>query len=92
MDGRKDLVHQWVDARAIKESLHDLSSYTRRGQAYHHFKKCYFGAMHSRLEPVIEKAQMIHKYIHNTLTNFAHPIPNAVTEGLNSQKSKPSRT
>ena len=72
-------------AWAIKESLRDLWSYTRRGWAYHHFKKWYFWATHSRLEPVIEKARMMHKYIHNILTYFAHPITNAVSEGLNSK-------
>jgi transposase len=28
---------------------------------------------------------MIHKYLHNVLTYFTHPITNAVGEGLNSK-------
>jgi transposase len=72
-------------AWAIKESLRDLWNYTRRGWAHHHFQKWYFWATHSRLEPVIETARMIHKYLHNVLTYFIHPITNAVTEGLNSK-------
>jgi transposase len=72
-------------AWAIKESLRDLWSYTRRGWTYHHFKKWYFWATHSHLEPVMETARMIHKYLHNVLTYFTHPITNAVTEGLNSK-------
>jgi transposase len=72
-------------AWAIKESLRDLWSYTRKGWASHHFTKWYFWATHSRLEPVIETAQMIHKYLHNVLTYFTHPITNAVAEGLNSK-------
>jgi transposase len=72
-------------AWAIKESLRDLWSYTRKGWASHHFTKWYFWATHSRLEPVIETARMIHKYLHNVLTYFTHPITNAVAEGLNSK-------
>jgi transposase len=72
-------------AWAIKESLRDLWNYTRRGWAHHHFQKWYFWATHSRLEPVIETTRMIHKYLHNVLTYFIHPITNAVTEGLNSK-------
>jgi transposase len=72
-------------AWAIKESLRDLWSYTRKGWASHHFKRWYFWATHSRLEPVIETGRMFHKYLHNVLTYFTHPITNAVTEGLNSK-------
>ena len=81
----KEMNLRTARAWAIKESLRDLWGYTCRGWAYHHFKKWYFWATHSRLEPVIEKARMIHKYIHNILTYFAHPITNAVSEGLNSK-------
>lgn len=72
-------------AWAMKESLREFWSYTRRGWAYHHFKRWYFWAPHSRLELVIETARMIHKYFHNVLTYFTHPITNAVAEGLNSK-------
>jgi transposase len=81
----KEMNLKTARAWAIKESLRDLWSYTRRGWANHHFKKWYFWATHSRLEPVIETARMIHKYLHNVLTYFTHPITNAVTEGLNSK-------
>jgi transposase len=72
-------------AWAIKESFRDLWSYTYRGWAHRHFKKWYFWATHSRLQPVIEKARMMCKYLHNILTYFEHPITNAVSEGLNSK-------
>jgi transposase len=81
----KEMNLKTARAWAIKESFRDLWSYTHRGWAYRHFKKWYFWATHSRLEPVIEKARMMHKYIHNILTYFAHPITNAVSEGLNSK-------
>jgi transposase len=81
----KEMNLRTARAWAIKGSFRDLWSYTHRGWAYRHFKKWYFWATHSRLEPVIEEARMMHKYIHNILTYFAHPITNAVSEGLNSK-------
>ena len=81
----KEMKLKTARAWAIKESLRDLWSYTRKGWASHHFTKWYFWATHSRLEPVIQTARMIHKYLHNVLTYFTHPITNAVAEGLNSK-------
>jgi transposase len=72
-------------AWAIKESLRDLWSYTHRGWAVRHWKRWYFWATHSRLAPVIETARLIHRHLPNVLTYFAHPITNAVSEGLNSK-------
>ena len=68
-----------------QRELPDLWSYTHRGWAHRHFKRWYFWATHSRLQPVIEKARMMYKYLHNILTYFEHPITNAVSEGLNSK-------
>ena len=72
-------------AWAIKESLRDLWTYTLRGWAERYWKGWYFWASHSRLAPVIETAQMIHRHLPQVLTFFAHPITNAVAEGLNSK-------
>jgi transposase len=72
-------------AWAIKESLRDLWSYTHRGWALRHWKRWYLWATHSRLAPVIEAARLIHRHLPNVLTYFAHPITNAVSEGLNSK-------
>ena len=72
-------------AWAIKESFRDLWSCAHRGCPHRHFKRWYFWATHSRLQPVIEKARMMYKYLHNILTYFEHPITNAVSEGLNSK-------
>jgi transposase len=72
-------------AWAIKESLRDLWSYTYRGWADRHWKRWYFWATHSRLAPVIETTRLIHRHLPNVLTYFAHPVTNAVSEGLNSK-------
>ena len=72
-------------AWAIKESLRDLWSYSLRGWALRHWKRWYFWATHSRLAPVIEAARTIQRHLPNVLTYFAHPVTNAVSEGLNSK-------
>jgi len=72
-------------AWAIKESFRELWEYASRGWAERHFKKWYFWATHSRLKPVIQKARMVRRHIHNVLTYYAHPITNALAEGLNSK-------
>ena len=72
-------------AWAIKESLRDLWSYTHRGWALRHWKGWYFWATHSRLTPVVKTARLIQRHLPNVLTYFAHPITNAVSEGLNSK-------
>ena len=72
-------------AWAIKESFRELWEYASRGWAQRHFKKWYFWATHSRLKPIIEAARMVHKHIDNILTYYAHPITNAISEGLNSK-------
>lgn len=72
-------------AWAIKESLRDLWGYHRRGWAERHWRRWYFWATHSRLEPVIKVAQMLLRHLPNVLTYFDHRITNAVSEGLNSK-------
>ena len=46
-------------AWAIKESLRDLWRYRRKGWGLRHWKRWYFWATHSRLQPVIKVARMI---------------------------------
>ncbi|MGH2609536.1 MAG: ISL3 family transposase [Tepidiformaceae bacterium] len=71
----------WV----IKETLRHLWSYRREGWARRHWKGWYFWATHSRLQPVIEAAQLIQRHLPNVMTYFTHRITNAVSEGLNSK-------
>jgi transposase len=72
-------------AWAIKESLRDLWGYRRKGWALRHWKHWYFWATHSRLQPVVKVARMIHGHLDNVLTYFDHRITNATSEGLNSK-------
>jgi transposase len=72
-------------AWAIKEALRDLWGYQRKGWALRHWKRWYFWATHSRLEPVVKVARMIHGHLDNVLTYFDHRITNATSEGLNSK-------
>ena len=39
----------------------------------------------SRLQPLVEVAQMLKRHLENLLTYLKHHITNAVTEGLNSK-------
>jgi len=72
-------------AWAMKEQLRDLWEFARRSTAERFFKRWYFWATHSRLAPMIEVAQTVKRHLHNVLTYYAHPITNAVAEGLNSK-------
>jgi transposase len=72
-------------AWAIKESLRDLWGYRRKGWAFRHWKHWYFWATHSRLQPVVKVARMIHRHLDKVLTYFDHRITNATSEGLNSK-------
>jgi transposase len=70
---------------AIKESLRHFWAYRYPKNAEKYFKRWYFWATHSRLNPIIKAAKTLKHYLPNILTYFKHPITNAVTEGLNSK-------
>ena len=72
-------------AWAIKESLRELWSYVYPATAHKFWKRWYFWATHSRLEPIRAAAQILKRHITNILTYFQHRITNAVSEGLNSK-------
>ncbi len=72
-------------AWAIKESLRHFWSYLRRGWALRHWRRWYFWATHSRLQPVIEAARTLKRHESGLLSYFAHRISNAGAEGLNSR-------
>ena len=72
-------------AWALKESLRPFWNYRREGWARKFFKKWYFWATHSRLEPMIQAAKTLQRHIENILTYFKHRISNATAEGLNSK-------
>lgn len=72
-------------AWAIKETAMQLWDYKYVGAARTFFGRWYWWATHSRLEPIIEKARMMRRYLENILTYLKHRITNAVTEGLNAK-------
>jgi transposase len=78
-------------AWAIKESLRQLWTYRREGWARRFFKRWYFWATHSRLEPVISVARTLKRRLDNILTYLPHPITNALNESLNAQVEKVKR-
>jgi transposase len=76
-------------AWAIKEALRGLwgFSYPKRAEAF--FRRWYFWATHSRLNPVIVAAKTLSRHMPNILTYFKHRISNATAEGLNHYRLKP---
>jgi len=72
-------------AWALKEELRDWWAYQRRGWAARSWKRWYFRATHSRLEPVVEVAHMLRRHLPSLLSYFSHRITNATSEGLNSK-------
>jgi transposase len=73
-------------AWAIKESLRVLWHYRRLGWARRFWKRWYFWATPSRLQPVIAVARMLKRHLQGVLNYFsAARITNAAAEGLNSK-------
>jgi transposase len=74
-------VRAWV----LKEDLRRWWEYHRRGWAERSWKRWYFRATHSRLQPVVEVAHTLRRHLPTLLAYFTHRITNAVSEGLNSK-------
>lgn len=72
-------------AWALKEVLRELWNYTSAAWALKFWKRWYYWATHSRLQPMIAAAKLIARHLPNVLTYFKHRITNAVAEGLNSK-------
>lgn len=72
-------------AWTIKETLRHFWKYRRRGWGLRHWRRWYFWATHSRLQPVIEAARTLKRHEYGLLSYFAHRISNAGAEGLNSR-------
>lgn len=75
-------------AWAIKESLRCLWHYVYPASGWKFWKRWYFWATHSRLEPIRKAAETVHRHIDNILTYYQHPVTNAMSEGLNSKIQK----
>ena len=72
-------------AWAIKEHFRCFWRYVYPTSANLFFKRWYAWAVRSRLAPVIKRAKMLKKHLHNLLTYTLHPITNAKSEGFNSK-------
>ena len=72
-------------AWAIKEDLRYLWDYVRRGWAEKHWKRWYFWATHSRLEPVVAVARLIKRHYDGVMAFFSHRLTSATAEGINSR-------
>ena len=81
----KDLQLKVARAWAAKELFCKFWEYQEEGWARRFFKDWFGWVSRSRLQPVIEVAQMLKHHLDNLLTYLKHHITNAVTEGLNSK-------
>ena len=72
-------------AWAIKEMLRGLWKYKSRAWAEKFWKRWYFWATHSRLEPVKKIAYTLKSFLYGVLSYCKHRITNAMTEGINSK-------
>jgi len=75
-------------AWASKESLRRLWHYVYPASGWKFWKRWYFWATHSRLEPIRKAAGTVRRHIDNILTYYQHPVTNAMSEGLNSKIQK----
>lgn len=72
-------------AWAIKENIRHLWSYRSSTWAEKYWKKWYFWATHSRLEPVKDAAKTLKSHLYGITNFFKHRITNAMAEGINSR-------
>ena len=72
-------------AWSIKEMFRHFWTYRYRGAAISFFKRWYFWATHSKLQPVMKMAKTLQRHLEGMLSYLKHHITNAVTEGLNSK-------
>lgn len=72
-------------AWAIKESVRRLWDYVSSTWAEKHWKKWYFWATHSRLEPIKDAAKTLMNHLYGIMNYFEHRISNGMAEGINSR-------
>ena len=72
-------------AWAIKENIRHLWSYKSQIWAEKHWKKWYFWATHSQLEPIKAAAKTLKNHLYGIMNFFKHRITNAMAEGINSR-------
>ncbi len=72
-------------AWAIKEDLRWLWDYVSRAWAEKHWKRWYYWATHSQLEPIVKVAKMIKRHHDGVMAFFEHRLTSATAEGINSR-------
>ncbi|MEW6501417.1 MAG: ISL3 family transposase [Thermodesulfobacteriota bacterium] len=72
-------------AWAIKENIRHLWSYKSQVWAEKFWKKWYFWATHSRLEPIRKAAKTLKDHYYGIANFFRHRISNGPAEGINSR-------
>lgn len=72
-------------AWAIKENIRHLWRYKSPAWAEKHWRKWYFWATHSRLEPIKKAAKTLKNHLYGIMNFFKHRITNATAEGINSR-------
>ena len=79
--GLKDLHLKVARAWAAKELFTKFWDYQEEGWARRFFKDWFGWVSRSRLQPVVEVAQMLKRHLENLLTYLKHHITNAVRNG-----------
>jgi len=72
-------------AWTIKESFRPFWKFIYPGAAARYFRRWYFWATHSKLEPIIKVARSMKAHLDGLLAYFRHGITNAYSEGINSK-------
>jgi len=78
-------------ARAIKDNLRNLWNYKSAAWMEKFFKRWYFWATHSRLDPIVAAAKTLRSHLENILTYAKHKVTNAIGESINSKIEKVKR-
>jgi transposase len=78
-------------AWSIKENLRHMWTLVSEEEMRRYFKRWYFWATHSRLEPIKEAAKTVKAHIDNIVTYAEHRITNALAEGINAKIEKVKR-
>lgn len=78
-------------AQLLKENVRNLWNYKSTIWMEKFFKRWYFWATHSRLDPMIAAAKTLKSHIANILTYAKHKVTNAVGESINSKIEKMKR-
>jgi len=78
-------------AWAIKENLRHMWDYRYEANMRKYFKRWYFWATHSRLEPIKKAAKTLKAHMDNIVTYARHRITNALGESINAKIEKVKR-